>query len=294
MKIIFDLLITFILRIIGYISSHLSIPRRNKLGYIIGVFFRLLSPQRKRIAINNIRKALPGNTDDWYRTIVKKSYHNLGIIVAEVSAMGSYSENTINNMIKYNNLDLLIKKYNEGRGLLLLSGHFGNWELLAYSAGLFTKIPILIVVKPQKNKSSDKIINKYRIRAGNQVISMHRAAREIIKNIQDGHAIALLADQSATTDKDIFVNFFGMPSTTYKAPAELALKYNVPVICAFPVRKSDFTYEADIIELKHEDLNDNEEGIYEFTKRYLDLLEEAIRKNPELWVWQHRRWKHSI
>jgi len=293
-KTFIDFLITQILLFVGFLSSHLSISKRHKLGCLIGEFFKLISSTRKKIAYNNIKMAFPMESHEWINTIVKKSYHNLGIIVAEVSAMNSFSDNYIHNLIKYNNPDLLINKYKEGKGLILLSGHFANWEILAYSVGLFTKIPILIIVKTQKNSSSDKIINKYRTRSGNSVISMHNAAREIIKAIQTGGAIAMLADQSATSDKDVFVNFFGKPTATYKAPAELALKFNVPIICAFPVRHKDYTYTADILELKHDDLENNEHGIYELTSRYARMLEEAIKKNPELWVWQHRRWKHTI
>ncbi len=294
MKTIIDFLITQLLVFVGSISSHLSISKRYKLGCTIGIFFKLISSKRKKIAYDNIKTAFPGESDSWINAIVNKSYYNLGIIVSEVSAMHTFSENYLHNIIKYNNLDLLKAKHKEGKGLILLSGHFANWEILAYSAGLFTQIPILIVVKPQKNSSSDKIINHYRTKAGNTVISMYKAAREIIKTLQGGGVIAMLADQSATSDKDVYVDFFGKPTATYKAPAELALKFKVPVICAFPVRQPDNTYIAEIQELKHDDLAEDEHGIFELTSRYARMLEDAIKKNPELWVWQHRRWKHTI
>ncbi|MBI5325413.1 MAG: lysophospholipid acyltransferase family protein [Ignavibacteriae bacterium] len=294
MKTISDLIITFLLMFIGFISSHLSISLRYRLGCWIGGFFKFISPGRKKIAYGNLKIAFPYKNNDWYNSIVNKSYQNLGVIVSEVSALYSFTDDTIHKMIRYKNLELINKKHSEGKGLILLSGHFGNWELLAYSAGLFTNIPIHIIVKPQKNSAADRKINEYRIRSGNKLISMHKAAREIIMTIQNGGVIALLADQSATTDKDIFVDFFGIPSATYKAPAELALKYNIPVICSFPVRQNDHTYIAEIFELRHDDLIDDEQGIYEFTKRYSNLLENAVRENPELWVWQHRRWKYSI
>ena len=294
MKTFIDILITQILLFVGFLSSHLSISNRHKLGCLIGEIFRLISTNRKNIAYDNIKMAFPDQSDNWIKKIVKKSYHNLGIIVTEVSAMQSFNESNIHNLIKYNNFELIINKYKEGKGLILLSGHFGNWELLAYTAGLFSKIPILMIAKPQKNSSSNKIINKYRTRSGNKVISMYNSAREIIKTLQIGGTIAMLPDQSATSDKDVYVDFFGKPTATYKAPAELALKFNVPVICAFPVRQNDYTYIADVIELKHDDLVDNQNGVLEFTKRYAQMLENAIKKNPELWVWQHRRWKHTI
>ena len=105
-------------------------------------------------------------------------------------------------------MDLLTDTFAKGKGMLLLSGHFGNWEYLAYSAGLFTGIPVTIIIQPQKNKYADAIMNSYRTKSGNSVISMYSAARTIVKVLGSGGALALLADQSATEDERHFRRIF--------------------------------------------------------------------------------------
>jgi KDO2-lipid IV(A) lauroyltransferase len=183
--------------------------------------------------------------------------------------------------------------HSRGKGVILLSGHFGNWELLAYSAGLFSGLPALIIVKPQKNKVADDLLNSYRMQRGNSVISMYNAAFTIFKQLKKGGVVALLADQSATKDKDIYIDFFGIPAATYESPAELALKLDVPIVMGFAVRQSDGTYSVDLQEIKHDDLEHNKEGIEELTRRHVSALENAIRANPNHWAWQHRKWKHT-
>ena len=188
----------------------------------------------------------------------------------------------------------LINDYQKkGKGIILLSGHYGNWELLAYCAGLFSGVPALIVVHPLKNPVIDKLLNRYRTRKGNQVVPMDNAAKAIVTTIRKGGVIALLADQSATYDKDIFVDFFGRPAATNEAPASLALRFDIPVLYAFSERQEDGTYWVNLKELKHDDLQNSPEDIREFTKRHVKALEEQIRKIPGQWAWQHRRWKHS-
>lgn len=288
-----DIIITSVILLVGQISIMLSMRMRTSFGRIIGNFFRYLSPKRKNITLENIKRAFPDKQESWHREIMIGSYHNLGITMVELLALKSFDEKYIHRYIKYSNIELIEKAYSEGNGVILLSGHFGNWELLAYSAGIFTKIPITIIVKPQKNKVADEILNKYRTQGGNKVISMYHAALSIIKSLKKGGVVALLADQSATKDRDVFVDFFGIPAATYESPAEMALKMNSAIIMGFAVRQSDGTYRVDLQEVKHDDLKDDKEGVLELTRRHVKILEDAIRKNPDHWAWQHRKWKHT-
>lgn len=225
--------------------------------------------------------------------IAKEAYTNLGITLAELLAFPSFSDDEIRSMIVYDNLHLIEEAYAEGKGIILLSAHYGNWELLAYALPLYTSVPVSVIVQPQRNESADNLLNSYRSRTGNKLIARHKAAREIVKILFDGNAVALLADQSATADKDIFVPFFNRPAATYEAPAALSLKFNVPIIMGFAERGGDGKYVVELQRIAHEDLAYDRAGIEELTRRHVAALETAVRKRPELWVWQHRRWKHS-
>jgi len=175
---------------------------------------------------------------------------------------------------------------------VLFRSHFGNWELAAYAVGLYTKIPIKVIVKEQQNTIADKILNEYRSKAGNEVVFMNKAARKIIKALLDKECVAILADQRATKDKDVYVDFFGKPASTYEAPAALALKFKSPIIYGFAIRNADGSYTVEVKELRNDDLEDNSEGIKILTQRHVKALEDAIREHPELWTWQHNRWKY--
>ena len=288
-----DIIITSVILLIGQISISLSIRGRTAFGRFIGNILRLLSPKRQSITLENIKRAFPDRSDDWHNRVMRRSYQNLGITMVELLALRSFDEEDIHQYIRYTNIELIQQAYSRGKGVILLSGHFGNWELLAYSAGLFTKIPVTIIVKPQKNKIADEILNRYRTQSGNKVVSMYNAAFSVMKTLKKGGVVALLADQSATKDRDVFVEFFGIPAATYESPAEMSLKFDVPIIMGFAVRQKDGTYNVDLLEIKHDDLEDNREGIIELTKRHVQVLENAIRKNPDHWAWQHRKWKHT-
>jgi Kdo2-lipid IVA lauroyltransferase/acyltransferase len=293
MKKFSDIIITWVILFVGWISIHLSRKSRTSLGKFVGSILRLLSPKRQSITLDNIKRAFPEKDFKWQRQVMYGSYHNLGITMVELLALKSMDDNEIKEYIKYTNIEMINELHQQGRGVILLSGHFGNWELLAYSAGLFSGLPVMIIVKPQKNIIADKILNSYRTQRGNSVVSMYNAAFTIFKTLKKGGVVALLADQSATKDKDIYVDFFGIPAATYESPAELALKLDVPIIMGFSVRQNDGTYLVNLEQIKHDDLQHNKEDVIELTRRHVAALENAIRANPDHWAWQHRKWKHT-
>ncbi len=294
MKKFTDKIITIIILLTGWVSIRLSRRRRTSFGRSVGNFLRVLSSERQKITLDNIKHAFPDKSNQWHREVMLGSYHNLGITMVELLALKSFSDEDVRHYIKYSNIEMITDLHKQGRGLILLSGHFGNWELLAYSAGLFTELPVMIIVKPQKNKVADKILNSYRTQRGNRIISMYNAAFTVFKTLKKGGVVALLADQSATKDKDVFVDFFGIPAATYESPAELALKLDVPIVMGFAVRQLDGTYQVDLKHIKHNDLENTSEGILELTKRHVMALEDAIRAHPDHWAWQHRKWKHTM
>ena len=195
-------------------------------------------------------------------------------------------------MIDMHGTEQIEEEVRKGRGVILVSGHFGNWELLAFAFPLYTNIPTSVIVAPQSNKYAEEYLHWYRSRTGNRMIQMDRAARAIVERLRNAEAIALLADQAATADRDVFVPFFGTLAATYEAPATLTLKRNAPMFTAFAVREADGHYSVEFRRISHEDLSPDKDGITELTRRHVAALEDAIRERPDLWAWQHRRWKH--
>lgn len=291
--VILNYFVYLILRLLGLISQKLNRKQRSYWGFIVGDILRILSSHRESITLENIRKSFPEKSYSVHRNIMRDAYRNLGITLMELLALGKMDEKEVRDYIKYDNIELINELYEKGNGVILLSGHFGNWELLAYSAGLFSKIPVTVIVKNQKNKFANKHLDEYRRSGGNDTVPMKKAARKIVSCLRNGEAIALLADQSASKEKDIFVDFFGRPASTFATPAALSLKFDVPLIMGFAVRQEDFTYRVKLREIKKDDLTDSSEDIKELTQRHVKELENEIRGNPGLWSWQHRRWKYE-
>lgn len=279
----FKLLRTFLLKI--------SEKNKVKIGKVIGQFMMIISPKRKRITLKNIKKSSLNLSLNRYNEIVRGSYENLGITLVELLTIDSYDFHQTNPKIEFKNIELILDAQSRGNGVILLSGHFGNWELLAYSVGVLLNTAIHIVIKYQMNPYTDKYLRNLRQRSGNQLIDMHKAGSTIVKMLKNNGIIAMLADQRAGKNEGLTLDFLGRPASTYKAPATLALKLNSPIIIGYPIRDENNNYKITLQEIDHSDLDDNQEGIETLTKRYLESLERAIIDNPTLWAWQHNRWK---
>lgn len=257
---------------------------------------KLLYPlikSRRRVAKENLRIAFPEKLDAELNRLVYASFENLIITFTEIFNISNMSEKQIKEYVQFENSQLLQKLYDDGRGLILLSAHYGNWEFMAMAGAYHLNLDMLIPVKLLKNWFVDRIINKNRTACGNKVINMDKAAFEMLKQLKSGKAIALLADQSAHENSDIYISMFGKPTLTYKAPAELALKYNIPLTFNYCERQGDGKYIIKSELVKSEDLEFTKEGVAELTQRHSNMLEALLKRNPAQWVWAHKRWKHS-
>ena len=294
MKKIINILFSCILWVFQLISIILPFRLRTLLGKFIGKIIFCCWKSRKNIAIENLTYSFPEKSKIEIKNIARGSFESIAITFLEFVAFNNFSTNKLKKILDFDEGLRLINDANERKqGMLFLSGHFGNWELIAYAVGIFTELPITIIVKPQASEIVDKKLNKIRTSRGNKIVSMYNAARTIITEIKLGNVIALLVDQSATKSFDVFVDFFGRPASTFKVVAELVLRYKVSLIMGFAIRQPDGKYKAELIEIEHSDLDFTQENILVLTQRHTKHLENIIRKYPDQWAWMHRRWKHS-
>lgn len=283
---------TFFVILLQVISIPLTRKMRTSYGKLLGTGIYLISKKRREITYDNLRHAFPEKSEKEIKSIGFKSFLNLGITFAELFALKHLSDKQIEDYIQFPYLQEIKEVYSRKEGIIFLSAHMGNWELMAYSFAYFSSIPMTIIVKPLSNPYADTFLNKIRTYRGNKIVTKFRSAFEIVKCLRNKEAVALLGDQAAQRDKDLYIDFFGRPASTYESPAQLALKLKVPIIIGFNIRQPDGTYICKTSELIHTHLSDNEEGIIELTKMHVKILEDYIRKYPEQWLWQHRRWKH--
>lgn len=181
----------------------------------------------------------------------------------------------------------------EGKGLILISAHFGNWELMAFGVSQMCGEPFNIIIKEQANKLLDKKINEIRELRGNKLIDMSQSLREVLTLLRDNKIVAILGDQSAPRESLVKADFFIKNVPTFEGAARFAFKTGTKLLFGVPTRNKDYSYSLTLHEIdvcKYGEYN--EENIQKLTQEHVDLLVEHIRENPDHWLWFHKRFKN--
>jgi KDO2-lipid IV(A) lauroyltransferase len=286
-----DRLTTGVLLALGGISRRLSWSQRQALGARLGRIMRGISAKRAGITAGNIAMAYPELPLERQREILNESYENLGIVLAELLAIPSVQREELADRVEIRGLEPILQRQHNGLPTILLTAHYGNWEYGAMAAGVHLGAPISIVYHPQSNASADRILSGYRSRFGNVLIPMGNAARTMVKLLTSGGTIGVIVDQHGVAEKDPWITFMGRPTPTYEAPAALALRFNAPIYFSCCDRRDDGSYVVEFSEVPMSDLDNSRQGVIELTKRHVRMLEDAIRRRPGQWAWQHRRWR---
>ena len=268
----------------------LSLSR--KLSFILAFIFFYVIPIRKQVVFSNLRKAFPEFDEKRLKEVAFGCYRSVVISFFEILYMQKMSRSEIINMLNVDNADLIVKNYQEGKGVILLSAHFGNWELIAASMSARINIPFHVVVKHQRNPYVDRKINSIRVKWGNEIVSLGISIRNIYKELKNRNLVAMVADQRGSAD-GLRIKFFGINTAIYSGPAILALKTGVPLIYGITIRQPDFSYKVVLEKINMGDLPDGEEEkVKEISQRLASFLEKYVRQYPEQWLWMHKIWKY--
>jgi KDO2-lipid IV(A) lauroyltransferase len=176
----------------------------------------------------------------------------------------------------------------QGRGVLILTAHYGNWELLAAAHGL-TGLPLSIVIRPLDHPLLDDLAARFRRRSGAELIIKRQAVREVLQALRRQRMVGVLLDQNATRAEGVFVPFFGVPASTSKGLAVLALRTGAPVVPVFLRRDPDRRGHRMDVGAPIPPPTDGDVATY--TATFNQVLEAAIRRAPEQWLWMHARWR---
>ena len=279
------ILLSLLCRVIGLTAS-------RKFSAALAFFFYNFIPIRKKVVLNNLINAFPDLSEKEIKRIAYGSYKSFTLTLVEILYLPWMTKEQIISSVKFENLNLILKKEKENNGVILLSAHFGNWEYCAISGGIQTGRKFSVVVKPQRNTIVDEWMNKARTKWNNDVVPLGISIRNIVSVLHKKGIVAMVADQRGP-EESIKLEFFGRKTSVHTGPAVLALKMNSPIIYGITVRQPDNSYKAIIDEISKENLPDNfDDKVKVLTDRMLKYLEEKIRQNPEQWFWMHNRWKH--
>ncbi len=270
----------------------LGINLSRKFSLILAALFYYLIPIRKTTVIENLKIAFPDSKMNRIKSIAFGCYKSFAITLVEILYIPQMNEADIKNQLICENLGFLRSKYEENKGVILLSAHFGNWEYLVASLGVQLNLPLSAISKEQRNPYVSKWMNKARTKWTNNVVPLGISIRRTYQTLLDKQIVIIVADQRAA-EKSIKVKFFGREVSVFVGPAVLALKTGAPIIYAISVRQSDYYYKTVFTEISKENLPESQdEKIKELSQRHMSYLEGYIRKYPEQWLWMHKRWKH--
>jgi len=267
-----------------YLPRSLSL----RLGSFLGWFVAHFIPIRRSVVESNIKRAFPEKTSKEVRRIAVRTYRHFGRLLAEFNRQDRYSLADLEKIITQVDKKVLDKAFEDGKGVITLTGHFGNWEIMAYWMGKLG-YPISAVQRPQNNPLVDQFIRQKRTAGDMKLISIFASVSSYFSTLQNGSVLYILADQDARS-RGVFVDFFDIPSSTPRGVAVFAHKLDSPIILCFPVMMSDNTYRFIFEELHYTASNSND-AVRVILQHYMDRLQYYVSQHPEQYFWFHRRWK---
>jgi len=280
----------FILLFFVRLTRLLGLKRVKLLARIIGDFFFFFIPIRKNIVINNLTRAFPEENISKIKEIARNNYRSIARTFLEAFLIPVLNEEQILNKVEFSGLKELKNSIKEGKGVILLTAHFGNWELAAVAIAIKLKIRMTVLSKQQRNPFVTEWFDEMRRAHGNDVANLGVGVRKIFTTIRRGGVVGLVADQRGPKE-GMRVKLFGRATAIYTGASEMAFKSGAAVFLVFCNRKADGKFFIHIEEFFYKDLI-NEKNIKEFNQRYITALEKKIREYPEQWFWMHNIWKY--
>lgn len=272
----------------------LPLPVAFRIGEGIGLFLYHCDRAHRRVGLTNLRFAFPNKSFAEHQAILRESLLNLGRMLAEFCHLHELRAETIHERVTFADRaqwqELVTKA--QPTGALILTGHFGNWELFAY-AHAYYGFPAHIIHRRMRNPLVDDLIVRERERCGNKVIRKTTAGIEVLRAIRKKALVVAAIDQNASGRMGVFVPFFSRLASTSSGLAGLALASNVPVIPAVLVREKGTWRHRIVVWPPVEPVRtgNTEEDIRATTEKFSAVFQQMVEQYPDHWLWIHKRWK---
>jgi Kdo2-lipid IVA lauroyltransferase/acyltransferase len=260
--------------------------RVGRLGYApLGI--------RRAVVERQLTAVFPEKDRDEIERIAQAAYGHLGRTSIETAVVPSYSAAQIIDLFEdVQGWNIVEERLARGKGLILVSGHLGNWELGgAYIAA--RGLPIDAVARHMNNPLFDGYLTRTRQRIGMTVVHDEQAVRRVPRSLRSGRAVAFLVDQGAIGLASTWVPFFGRYAKTPRGPAVFALRLGAPVVFGVAIRRPSGKYQLTFEPIETVETGDREVDVDRIVADYTAVLEKWVRRAPEQYLWHHRRWKHQ-
>ncbi len=271
-----------------------ALPRgaARGMGALLGAGVYRALPRLRRTGERNLEIAFPATEPGARKQILSRLYRNLGWQLAEFCRMRRYTPENTRGFIRYEGLEHWELAAAKGRGVLIVTGHLGAWELSSYYHSL-TGHPMSMVIRRLDNPRIDAWVNRIRCLHGNRVLHKDDFARGLLGAMREGRSVGILMDTNMTPPQGVFVPFFGLPACTASGLARVAAKTGAAVLPgALLWHEDERKYVLHFWpEIEMRQTGDAEADAIENTARCTAAIERVVRAYPDQWLWVHRRWK---
>jgi KDO2-lipid IV(A) lauroyltransferase len=290
-----DYLAYLAVRLVVGFAQILSVEQSYLFADGLAALLYRVDKRHRKVALENLELAFGAEmtAEDRDRTIREVYRHFCRMLMEILHIPRKLHLETWRNRIELRNYRPTLECLFEGGPVIMLSGHFGNWEMAGYLFGVFG-FPPHSVARTLDNPHLERFLRSFRERTGQKLIPKKGGYDEMLDVLKRGGVLSFLADQDAG-ERGMFVDFFGRPASTHKAIALLAIEHKAPVVVGYARRIGPgFRYEVGCEELiLPSEWTGTADDARLLTQRYTSALERIIRRDPEQYLWLHRRWKHK-
>ena len=268
-----------------------SLDTGRRMGSLLGHLIFVSDAKHRRIALENLSHAFAGEKGPkQIRALGRSVFQNLCQVLFEIAWSLRLKKKDFAQYFLVKGLSNLKRAHNKGKGVLVLTAHVGNWELLT-TIGFLAGLPQSIVVRPLDFGPLENFFVMLRTRFGGKLIPKKHSMRMVLKSLKQGEMVGFLMDQNVDWYDGVFVDFFGRWACTNKGLAILALHTGAPVVPVFLIRdkscfKAEFGPEVPLVRT-----GDKTKDIEANTQQYTRVIESLVRQYPDQWFWVHQRWK---
>lgn len=260
-----------------------------RLGDGAGMLLFLCSRKLRTVAINNLRQVYGGQWSD--RQVIETArqvFRNFGRTAVEFVSLPSTRPERLRRIARIEGIEHLKAALSRGRGVIFLGAHYGNWELMAARLVL-EGVTINVLARTADDSLTEQLVTRIRTRAGYHVYQRDASLVPVLRSLRQNQAIGVLLDQNFTTG--VFVSFFGRLAATAPGAAKLALRTSTPVVSAFSERLPDNTHLIRLEPVEVVRTGDEQADVLANTQLFTSVIEDAVRRRPDQWMWFHNRWK---
>jgi KDO2-lipid IV(A) lauroyltransferase len=255
------------------------------------IFFNVI-PIRKSTVIENLKKAFPEYSEKKIHKIAFNCYNSFTIVLIEIICLPRIKKEKLKLLMDCPQIQLLLDANSKGKGMIVLTAHFGNWEIGAASIGVHLGLPLHVVAKDQRNPYITNWLNRMREKSGNTVTPLGVSIKNVYKELKNRNVLGIVGDQRGPRE-GMRINFFNKMTAIYSGTALMAVKTGSPVAVGITVRQPDFKYKVFFEIIEPENLNGTDEDkAFKINQKYFSILESYIRQYPEQWFWMHKIWKY--